>query len=124
MNRIPLNYTQRQQIHEYRRAVEAQIRTLKKELRGKPHDPSKSPTQQRTLHALKKEASCLYTLIAGAFGREHFKDPARTKATLDWMRVDARIYETWCKKTRAPRGMEVFSLMLVTAEAQTTGVAA
>lgn len=116
MNRIPLNYTQRRQIHEYRRTVEAKIRTLKKELRGKPHDLSKSPEQQSALHALKHQASCLYTLIAGAFGREHFKDPARVEAALKWLRENAKFYETYYKAKRAPQGMEVFGLMLVEAE--------
>lgn len=115
MNRIPLNYTQRQSLHPLRKDIEARIRELKKQLRGKPHTAS-SYEQQSALSALRHVANALYTLLAGARGHEHA--PKRTEATLKWLRVVASTYTSYWKGKREPYPSETLGLLLLEAEAK------
>jgi hypothetical protein len=112
MNRIALNYTQRQTLHTLRKETETEIRALKKELRGRPHTPMSSGLQS-ALHVQKWIASALYTLLAGARGREHTK---RSEEVLTKLREAARYYNTYQKTRRQPVGVEVAALLLVEAE--------
>jgi len=104
MNRIPLNYTQRQSLQPLRRDID-----MKKQLRGKPHT-SESSGHQATLSGLKWHANGLYTLIAGARGHEHA--PKRTEATLAAMRTAAQSYTNYFRDRRPPARMESLGLLL------------
>jgi hypothetical protein len=109
MNRIPLNYTQRQSLQPIRKDLEARIRDLKKQLRGQPHTGA-SYDAQSTLSRLKGQAHAVYTLIAGARGHEHA--PKRTEKTLETLRTMERMYTTHFKDRRQPGTLEALGLLL------------
>lgn len=120
MNRIPLNYTQRQSLQPIRKDLEARIRDLKKQLRGKPHTGA-SYEAQSTLSLLKMQANAVYTLIAGARGREHA--PKRTEKTLETLRTMGRQYTAHFKDRRQPGTLEALGLLLKEVETAPTAQA-
>ena len=120
MNRIPLTKEQRAALHALRKTTETAIKELKKLLRGVPHTVA-SAGHQMALRDRKTEANTIYTLLAGARGREHSK---QVEKTLSKLREQARYYNTYQKTRRAPAGTEPMALMLVEAESATQAPAA
>lgn len=116
MNRIPLTKDQRITLHTLRKATETAIKELKKLLRGAPHTVA-SAGHQTALWERKTEANAIYTLLAGARGREHSK---QVEKTLSKLREQAHYYNTYQKARRAPAGIEPMALMLVEAETPAT----
>ena len=125
MNRIPLTKEQRAQLHAIRTETETAIRALKKKLRGCPHT-SESSQDQSALHTQRGLANAIYTLLAGARGREHSKHTDQILKSLGSL---ARYYKRLQglsmsgpnqKPRRTPDGTERLALLFADIEASGT----
>jgi hypothetical protein len=117
---IHLPFASRVEAHRRRTALEAQIRGLKSNLRGKPHNITSSD-DQIVLHSCKLGATALYRLLAASRGKRHTLGPS------DWRKVckrEAMLYGQYCAKYRTVNALEWVGQTLTELEAQSVSCVA